>query len=144
VRIKRTSKLITCVVLLLSSVSISPTLHSYHLLEKRRELANVMIQAIHASTDLLDGSNALTTAIRAYAATVGIFLLHDRTIVRCNRMLEEFVRAGNEVARQLAETGEYRNDLRLFRKDGTPFWVRTKAQMVNRSDASLGLVGIIG
>ncbi|MFZ2961005.1 MAG: response regulator [Candidatus Ozemobacteraceae bacterium] len=68
-RINSTSKLITCVVILLCFISIGTMLYSYHLLEHRRQFTDSRIRAISVANDLLSGCDILTTAIRAYSAT---------------------------------------------------------------------------
>lgn len=100
------------------------------------------------------------------SATVGIVLIRDRHIVRCNKMLEDifgyghreligkttrswygdaetFVEAGQEIARCLADSGLHRCERLLFRKDGTRFFARMTARPLNSRGASLELVGII-
>ena len=68
-RLKSTSRLISGAVLCFSVVSIGTILYSYHLTEKRRLFTNSMIGAVAAANALLNGSDTLTSAIRAYAAT---------------------------------------------------------------------------
>lgn len=99
-------------------------------------------------------------------ATTGILLIWNRMILRCNRKLEEifgydhdellgkttknfykddetYAEIEDKISRQLADSGIYRNELQLFRKDRTAFWARTAAQYINKDDASGVLVGII-
>lgn len=68
-RINITSKLVTCLIFLFSCVSIGTTLYSYHLVSHRRESQKILIRAIRATNELITGSDTLTTAARAYAAT---------------------------------------------------------------------------
>jgi PAS domain S-box-containing protein len=95
-RIKNTSKLITCVILLLSSISIATMLFSYHMAEHRRMLHENLLKAISATTDLLAGSDLLTTAVRGYASTGDI------------RYREDFLREMNETRSREKAVAELR------------------------------------
>ena len=99
-------------------------------------------------------------------ATIGIVMIRDRVILRCNHKLEEifgydpgefagrttrcwyeddndFIEMGRDVAGQLDDTGIFFKERMFVRKDGTRFWARIKAQSVNRNNLSMGLVSII-
>ncbi len=100
------------------------------------------------------------------AASVGIVLLRDRTILRCNRMLDDmmgysmgeqigrsvrtwypndaaFVKAGEEVYGR-ADLGEVHTAEReLVRKDGSPFWARLSARAIDATGVSQDLVCIV-
>jgi len=68
-RISSTSRLITLAVFVLSGLSVFSTLNAFRLLEERRQTTNVLIAALKAADQLQGGSDQLTSAIRAYAAT---------------------------------------------------------------------------
>jgi len=99
-------------------------------------------------------------------ATTGIVLIRNRSIVYCNKRMEEifgygpgeltgrttrcwyendddFFKMGVEIAAQMADPGIFRKERLLRRKDGSRFWARMTSRSINRSDASLGLVGIV-
>ena len=98
------------------------------------------------------------------AATVGITFVRERRILRCNRTLERmlgygpdemlgqltriwypddtsFAEVGARVATSIAESGVFREELELVRKDGSRFWVRMAARAVDRRDQGKGLAG---
>jgi PAS domain S-box-containing protein len=100
------------------------------------------------------------------SATTGIVFIKDRVIVRCNRKLEElfgytpgeligqttrlwypdeatFSEVGREVIQQLTDGGLHSVEKSLVRKDKTTFRARMSAQLVDPSDYSKGLVGIV-
>ncbi|TSK08524.1 MAG: PAS domain S-box protein [Geobacter sp.] len=101
------------------------------------------------------------------AATTGIVLVQDRTIMSCNRKLEEifgyqpeellnlttrcwypdddsFLRFGSEIADCLAHSGIFhREEVPFLRKDGNTFWARVSVQCLRENDPSGGQVSII-
>ena len=100
------------------------------------------------------------------AAGMGIFLVQNRVIVRCNRKLEEvfgyepgelaghttecwylshddFLAWGQRIAQALQTEGIFHAELQLRHKDGSMFWARTTAQAVDPSDLAIGVVGMI-
>jgi two-component system sensor histidine kinase/response regulator len=100
------------------------------------------------------------------AATVGIVLIRDRRIIRCNRMMERlfgygpgemigqttrswypdettFIDIGRTIAKAIEQQGRYGEDRELVRKDGSRFWGRMSAQSIDSQDLSKGLAGII-
>ena len=113
----------------------------------------------------------LNTAMREQdalfdAATVGIVLLQNRVILRCNRTLDEML--GYEIGEQLGqsvriwfpddETYEkigqevyalvnrgqmHLAEEELVRKDGSRFYVRMSGRAIDKSDPSKGMVGIV-
>ena len=99
------------------------------------------------------------------AASVGIVYVRDRRILRCNRSIEKqlgyapgemigrttrdwyaddatYVEIGQTIATALQAHGIYREDRELLRKDGSRFWARMTAQLLDTADPGKGLVGI--
>ncbi len=100
------------------------------------------------------------------AATSGIVLVKDRTIIRCNRRMDDlfghapgsmvgqstrswypdeatYEAVGGETADCLRRGVMFTRDQMLVRKDGSTFWGRMTAQAADRSDPSRGMVGLI-
>ena len=100
------------------------------------------------------------------AASVGIVLMRHRTILRCNRRLEEiFGYAPGELAGQptriwypaeavYAEVGQqlyarlalgelHIQEVRLVKQDGTPFWARMRGRALDTADLTKGIIGIM-
>jgi PAS domain S-box-containing protein len=100
------------------------------------------------------------------AASMGIALITNRVIIRCNRKLEEvfgyapgefagkttevwyqsraeFLRRGHEIGKALQTSGFFHAEILMRRRDGSLFWARTTAQALDRSDLSKGLVWIL-
>jgi PAS domain S-box-containing protein len=100
------------------------------------------------------------------AASVGIVLMRQRTILRCNRRLEAifgyapgefdgqparlwyadeatYQAVGRELSAQLAQGEMHIQDLQLVRKDGTRFWARLRVRALDQADISKGALGII-
>ena len=68
-RINSISKLITVIVFLLSGFSIGTSELAAYYLAERKQAFEALVTAIRASTQLIRGSDILTNAVRAYAAT---------------------------------------------------------------------------
>lgn len=100
------------------------------------------------------------------AATSGIVLAKDRTIVRCNRKLdaifgyapggmigqttrvwypdeETFEDVGAGISICAGKGTVFRKELQLVRRDGSLFWGRMKAQALDVATPSRGVVGVI-
>ncbi|MGE4559029.1 MAG: PAS domain S-box protein, partial [Desulfobulbus sp.] len=100
------------------------------------------------------------------AAITGIVFIQDRTILRCNQRMEElfgylpgellgqttrlwypsdamFQEIGREVHAQLLNSGVFQGEHELLRKDGSRFWARMRARVIDRADISKGLVGMV-
>ncbi len=99
-------------------------------------------------------------------AEVGIALIRDGKVIRCNTSLErllaapsgsltgkstrdwylseaDYLASGEEIASQLAHGGHHRRELTLRRKDGSTFEARLSGGAVEPSDPSLGSVWLI-
>ena len=100
------------------------------------------------------------------AASVGIVLMRERTILRCNRKLEEifgyapgefdgaptrlwypdeasYVLGGTPVYTQMAEGGLHQREQQLVKKDGTRFWARLRGQVLDPQQPAKGALGVI-
>jgi len=100
------------------------------------------------------------------AAPVGICFIKDRTVVRCNRKLEEifghapgamagtstlpwyeseaeYQEIGRTIAHALKEQALFHAERQLVRQDGSRFWARMTAQALAPGDLSKGLVGML-
>ena len=95
------------------------------------------------------------------AAPVGVAIIRDNRIVRCNRRMEEMLgyRRGSivgmstralhaeeknwqgmvaRIERALRETAAYEEETELCGRDGQPLWVRCRGQAIDRYDLSRG------
>ncbi len=100
------------------------------------------------------------------SVSLGIVLLKERQILRCNRKLEEvfgyqhremlgkssrlwyrdeaaYDAVGRDMEQQIAEYGIYQTELELVRKDGCLFWARMLTRMIDPQNPALGQVGVI-
>jgi len=100
------------------------------------------------------------------SAGVGIVVLRNRAIERCNRKMEEltgygpgellgrstrpwypdekaFEAAGKQVYEQMARGETHCRSQQLARKDGTLFWARLSLRAIDETDPLKGAVGII-
>ncbi|HNW45035.1 MAG TPA: ATP-binding protein [Elusimicrobiales bacterium] len=100
------------------------------------------------------------------AATSGILMVKDRSIVHCNHMIYElfgyapgeiighktsegyldasvFKAIGEEVASCQASGAMFFKEMQLVRKDKSLFWGRITAQFVDKTDPAKGLVAIV-
>ena len=100
------------------------------------------------------------------SASTGIVFLRDRTIIRCNRKLEEisgyapgeligkstrvwypdeeaYATVGATIYSELANGQTYRHEQKMTRKDGTLFWVRLSICAIDKEAPARGAVGII-
>lgn len=100
------------------------------------------------------------------AATAGIVLLRNRTILSCNGMLEQmfgygpgeligqttrvlypdeesFLQVGEFIATSNRQQGFYRCEHEMVRKDGSHFWVRMSDSPLDPEDFGKGIVAIL-
>ena len=131
-------------------------------LERHREHLE---QLIDSRTAELNMAMSEQTALFA-AASVGIVLLQNRVIVRCNRTMDEmmgyadgeqvgqttriwyadeeaYAQAGRAVYAWVNRGEIDRAERELVRKDGSRFWARMSGRAIDASDLSKGMVGII-
>ena len=127
----------------------------------RRHLEELVVSRTNELHAALQEQGALFEA-----AGVGMVLLRDRVIVRCNRTLDEMM--GYARAEQIGQTthiwypddeayaevgknvyarvnhGEVdRAERQLVRKDGSRFWARMSGRAIDVTDLSKGMVGIV-
>ena len=99
------------------------------------------------------------------AASVGIVLLRDRVIVRCNHRMEEmfgyapgeqigqptrslypddasYLEIGQIISSQSIQGQVIGAESKMVRKDGTPFWVRMSGRVIESGELAGGMVGI--
>lgn len=130
-----------------------------------RRHADTLEQRVTERTAELSAVNDEQRTIFESAST-GIVLLRERTIIRCNRKLEEiagyasgeligkstriwypdeeaYVISGKNVYSQLAKGETYRQEQQMVRKDGSLFWVRLSLRAFDKNAPPKGAVGII-
>ncbi len=130
----------------------------------RRHADTLEQRVIERTAELVD-INEEQRAIFESAST-GIVLLRDRSIVRCNRKLEEisgydpgeligkstriwypdeetFVASGKTVYSSMAKGETYKQEQQMHRKDGSLFWARLNLCAIDKEDPLKGAVGII-
>jgi two-component system sensor histidine kinase/response regulator len=136
------------------------------LLANQRDLEQRVIERtaeLSAASESLTRSNEEQLAIFD-AATIGIALTNNRIIERCNKAMEEIFgyqpgelngkstiviyrdeSVFDEVSRnslsEIAKQGFYREERRVFRKDGSGFWARLSARPLDQNDLTKGLAG---
>ena len=139
-----------------------------------RDMAGQPTRAIGIHTDITARKQLESELRRAAeeqeaifnAVNVGIGFIRNRTLVRCNRKLEEifgcapgemvgattrswygsddeYSKIGILIARQLQATGRFYTERQLFHRDGSLFWARMNARPWDSSDISKGLVGVL-
>ena len=123
------------------------------------------------SAELLRTTQSLTIATQEQqalfdAATVGFVFVRERSIIRCNRTLEQifayqpgemiglttrawyadsdtFAEIGQTIATAITNHGFYSEERELLRKDGSSFWGLMSARAIDRKDLSKGIAGIV-
>ncbi len=129
-----------------------------HKVEARTREIQAAQVALHAA---MDEQRAVFES-----ATMGIALIRERVIERCNRKLEElfgygpgefagqptrvwypsdddYLRGGEEVYAQLARGDTHQREQQLQRQDGSTFWCRLSGRAVDAADLAKGTVWII-
>ena len=138
-------------------------------LENYRERLQQMVQErteqLAAATESLQALNAELAALFE-SAPVGIALIRDRVFLRCNPHLQTMLgyepgeligcntrllylddagyeRGGDEVMQVLARGETHVRVEQLRRKDGSPLWTRLTTRLLDPSDPSKGLLGMM-
>jgi len=135
--------------------------------ERTRELRRInqgMEERIRERTAELAAINQEQHSIFE-SAGVGIVVVRDRVIVRCNRKMEELIgygpgelcgmstqawypdeqayENGKEIYAHLARGEIHHRSQQLARKDGTLFWARLSLRAIDAGDPLKGAVGIV-
>ena len=134
--------------------------------DKKRTAEELMRHRAHLEELVAERTEALDAALEEQSAlfetaSVGIVLLRNRTVVRCNRTLDEMLgyAAGEQVGRttrhwypddathaavgQKLKDGDQRGDFELVRKDGSRLWARMAGQLIDVDDPTKGMVAIV-
>ena len=139
--------------------------------DKKRMMDELVHHRLHLEELVTSRTNELDAALQEQsalfeAASVGIVLLRDRNIVRCNRTLDEmmgytlgeqigqttriwyaddvaYAEAGREVYERVNRGEISLAERELVRKDGSSFWARMSGRAIDVADLSKGMVGII-
>ncbi len=132
--------------------------------ERTSALADIT-QSLITTTDALRKNNEKQQAIFDTASS-GIAHINNRIILQCNRRMEElfgyapgeminqptrnwyqsettFSRIGHDTLQQMSQSGVFRAEQLLVRRDGSTFWGRMTAKPLNKHNPSLGFVGTI-
>ena len=139
--------------------------------DKKRMTDELERHRLHLEELVAERTEALDSALQEQsalfeAASVGIVLLRDRTVVRCNRTLDEML--GYAVGEQVGQTTRIwypddttyaavgqsvyervnRGDIdlaerELVRKDGSRLWARMSGRVIDLNDLSKGMMGIV-
>ena len=139
-----------------------------------RDASGLPVRAVGTHTDLTARKELelrlrqASEELRAIfdAAPVGIALIRDRVVLRCNRALERMLGSeeggldglptrswfideqtwntlGRAIKEAVARGERYTGEQRFRRRDGTPFWAEFNAQPLDPSDPGKGVVGIV-
>ena len=134
--------------------------------DKKRMTDELERHRLHLEELVAERTAALKGALQEQsalfeAASVGIALLQDRTIVRCNHTLDAML--GYAVGEQVGHTTRHwypddatyeavgkslyervnRGESELVRKDGSRLWARMSGRIIDLNDLSKGMVGIV-
>ncbi|MBA4110760.1 MAG: histidine kinase [Leptothrix sp. (in: Bacteria)] len=130
-----------------------------------QELVNERTAQLAEVADALRKANIEQQALFD-AATVGIGLLRGRVITRCNRRMEEilglapgqlagqptrvfypseeaYLAAGDKVYEQMMTGETHVREEQLVKQDGTLFWGRISARLIDKDHPERGTLGII-
>ncbi|WP_230179816.1 response regulator [Aquabacterium sp. CECT 9606] len=130
-----------------------------------QELVNERTAQLAEVADALRKANIEQQALFD-AATVGIGLLRGRVIMRCNRRMEEilgmapgqlagqptrifypseeaYLAAGDKVYAQMMTGETHVREEQLVKQDGTLFWGRISARLIDKDHPDRGTLGII-
>lgn len=131
------------------------------LLQTTRELESQRNNLEHLVTDRTAELQALFDS-----ASVGIVLVRNRIIERCNRRIDQMFgyapgeqvgrqtrqwyrddvaweKAGEDLHEEVARGESCVRDQLVVHKDGTPFWIRMSVRAIDPEDLSRGLVGVV-
>ena len=146
--------------------ALNQTLYSLKQAQEATQVMNDNLETLVATrTSELEARTREVQAI-IDAATAGIVLLHNRTILSCNGMLEQmfgygpgeligqttrvlypdeesFLQVGESIATSNKQQGFYRGDHEMVRKDGSHFWVRMSDSPLDPEDVGKGIVAIL-
>ena len=139
--------------------------------EKKRMMDELAHHRLHLEELVVSRTQELDAALQQQnalfeAASVGIVLLRDRVIVRCNRTLDDmlgyaageqigqatriwypdekaYAEAGQEVYERVNRGEVDLAERELVRKDGSRFWARMSGRAIDDTDLSKGMVGIV-
>jgi PAS domain S-box-containing protein len=132
--------------------------------EKNRQQRELVAYRDHLAALVAERTAELQAILDA--ASVGIFMLEGRTVLRCNRTLEQilgftmeetvghttrawypdegsFLEVGEEIQRQLASQGFFSAERRLRRKDGQLIWAKLAARPIDPAHPEKGLAGMV-
>jgi len=130
-----------------------------------RQLTTNLERLVEQRTEALNAALREQNALFE-AATLGIVLLRDRTVVRCNRALDALLgyefgeqigqsvriwfpdaqtydKIGQEVYERTRHGEMHFAERELVRKDGSKFWARMSGRLIDAADMSKGMVGIV-
>jgi two-component system sensor histidine kinase/response regulator len=134
--------------------------------DKKRMSDELDRHRLHLEELVAERTEALDAALQEQSAlfetaSVGIVLLRQRTVVRCNRTFYEMLgyAVGEQVGRTTrhwylddathAEVGQKLNDgiergeFELVRKDGSRLWARMAGRQIDTHDRTKGMVAIV-
>ncbi|WP_152619812.1 PAS domain S-box protein, partial [Paramagnetospirillum magnetotacticum] len=138
--------------------------------DKKRMMRELELHKDHLELMVAERTNALSIANQEQkaifdASGVGIALIRERVVIRCNRSLDkmfgyglgelegqqtrvwyldddDWERLGHEIYEQVGQGETYECDQQFRKKDGSPFWTRLAVQALNAAAPNEGIVAI--
>ncbi|WP_161539679.1 PAS domain-containing hybrid sensor histidine kinase/response regulator [Paramagnetospirillum kuznetsovii] len=138
--------------------------------DKKQMMRELELHKDHLELMVAERTNALSIANQEQkaifdASGVGIALIRDRVVIRCNRSLDkmfgyglgelegqqtrvwyldddDWERLGHEIYEQVGQGETYECDQQFRKKDGSPFWTRLAVQALNAAAPNEGIVAI--